>query len=113
MLSPLEEKELLKKIKKGDSSAKEKLVCSNLRFVVSVAINFQNQVIFLIINNKEAPLQGPTLQELPGVLKEIEKDTNLNFVDALNLDGGAHSAFINETVTVTELSTIGSYFCVR
>lgn len=42
-LIPEEEVELTRRIKKGDEDALQKLVRSNLRFVVSVARNYQNQ----------------------------------------------------------------------
>ena len=42
-LSRLEENELLKKIKAGDVKAKEKLIYSNLRYVITVAKQYQNQ----------------------------------------------------------------------
>ncbi len=42
-LTAKEEQELARKIKKGDKAAVEKLVKANLRFVVSVARNYQNQ----------------------------------------------------------------------
>lgn len=42
-LSAKEEAELAVKIRKGDKTALEKLVKSNLRFVVSVCCNYQNQ----------------------------------------------------------------------
>ncbi|KUG26071.1 rna polymerase sigma factor rpod [hydrocarbon metagenome] len=47
LLSADEEIELAKKIKKGDQKALEKLVKANLRFVVSVAKQYQNQGLTL------------------------------------------------------------------
>lgn len=43
MINSTEEIELAKKIQEGDSKAAEKLIKSNLRFVISVAKEYQNQ----------------------------------------------------------------------
>ncbi len=48
MLSAEEEAELARRIKEGDEEALEKLTKANLRFVVSVAKNYQNQGLSLI-----------------------------------------------------------------
>ena len=47
LLSPTEEIELARKIKKGDQKALERLTKANLRFVVSVAKQYQNQGLSL------------------------------------------------------------------
>ena len=47
VLSPEEEADLAKKIRSGDRAAREKLVLSNLRFVVSVAKQYQNHGLTL------------------------------------------------------------------
>ena len=46
-VSPEEEVELAQRIRKGDRVALEKLVCANLRFVVTVAKQYQNQGLSL------------------------------------------------------------------
>ena len=47
LLTPQEEIDLARRIKKGDQKALEKLTKANLRFVVSVAKQYQNQGLSL------------------------------------------------------------------
>lgn len=48
MIGVDEEVELAKRIREGDSRAAEKLIRSNLRFVISVAKQYQNKGLSLV-----------------------------------------------------------------
>lgn len=58
LITAEEEKELARKIQAGDTKAKDKLVTANLRFVISVAKQYQNQGLDLmdLINEGNASL---------------------------------------------------------
>ena len=69
-----EEVELAQRIKKGDQEALEKLTKANLRFVVSVAKQYQNQGLSLPDLINEGNL---------GLIKAAEKFDEITFDDAL------------------------------
>lgn len=79
---------------------------------VVVAINRKKEPIFIVFYSKGSPLMGPKLKELPSLLEDIEINTSLNITDAINLDGGSHSAFLSDNVKLAESSIIGGYFCI-
>lgn len=84
----------------------------NARRIV-VAIDRDNNVIFLVIYNKSNPLFGPRLSELPNFVIKFSDDKNMGIVSAINLDGGSHSAFLTKNYRFIEVSTIGSFFCIK
>jgi uncharacterized protein YigE (DUF2233 family) len=78
-----------------------------------VAINSKSEVMFFSIFNPQSVYLGPYLEDLPQVLQEFERKAGIKFNYALNLDGGTASAFYSDSVSLQELSPIGSYFCIR
>lgn len=79
---------------------------------IVVAQTDTNNVVFIALYASENTFEGPYLAHVPQHLKEIERLTHLSFVNALNLDGGSASAFITKDLSITELTQVGSFFCV-
>lgn len=78
-----------------------------------VGLTSNNEIIFLTIFQKDSAFLGPLLTDLPTILNKFESMTGIILVNALNLDGGTASAFLTDSVSVNELTKIGSYFCIR
>jgi uncharacterized protein YigE (DUF2233 family) len=72
-----------------------------------------NKLLFLAFYQDIAEYSGPMLGNLPEIISEFTKKTNLEITDAINLDGGKHSVFITNYERLNELEHIGSYFCVK
>jgi len=80
---------------------------------IVAGITNDNKLIFLALYRDSAEYEGPKLGLLPEIISLFRKQTNINVVDAINLDGGSASIFITNYVRLNELAHIGSYFCVR
>jgi uncharacterized protein YigE (DUF2233 family) len=72
-----------------------------------------NKLIFLAVYRDGSIYQGPLLGQLPAIIDLFNKKTEINIVDAINLDGGDHSVFISNYDRLDELAHIGSYFCIK
>ena len=99
-------------IKKGKPIKLEIRNDEEARRVVA-GVTEENEVIFIVIYNKELIFQGPSLNDLPKILSDLTKQLEININDAINLDGGTHSAFFSDEVKIRELSPIGGYFCIK
>lgn len=82
------------------------------RRIVAATTN-NNQLIFLVFYRDQSDLQGPLLGQLPKIIALFEKQTDIDIVDAINLDGGSHSVFISNYDLLRESAIAGSYFCIK
>jgi RNA polymerase primary sigma factor len=81
LITPVEEIELAQRINKGDQEALERLIKANLRFVVSIAKQYQNQGLALIDLISEGNL---------GLFKAAQRfDPSKGFNSYLMLSGGS------------------------
>lgn len=82
------------------------------RRVVVGTIN-DKTMVFLAIYKTDSLFVGPNLVDLPEITSLISEKENINLKDALNLDGGTASAFLSINKNISELASIGSYFCIK
>lgn len=80
---------------------------------IVVGVTGDNETVFLVFYDPESSFMGPTLESLPELLNLFQKETNIELADAMNLDGGAHSAFLSQEANLSEASSVGSFFCVK
>ncbi|OGM75452.1 hypothetical protein A2382_04115 [Candidatus Woesebacteria bacterium RIFOXYB1_FULL_38_16] len=78
-----------------------------------LAITGSNELYFMAIYTRESVFNGPFLTDIPLIIEKLNSELNLSIADAINLDGGSASAFISDSIKLTELSPIGSYFCEK
>lgn len=77
-----------------------------------VATTDQDQALFAMITSHDSRLSGPLLSDLPQILTKFAQSHQFTLEAAINLDGGSASAFLSPQTTISEIKTIGSYFCV-
>jgi len=77
-----------------------------------VATTGDNQTIFIVFYNPDSVYVGPSLVDLPDLLKQFEEDKNIKIADAMNLDGGTASVFNNGDINLPEATLSGSFFCI-
>ncbi|MDZ4227826.1 MAG: phosphodiester glycosidase family protein [Candidatus Levybacteria bacterium] len=80
---------------------------------IVAATTDDNKLIFLAFYRDLAEYEGPMLEKLPEIIDLIKKQTGMDIVDAINLDGGSASVFISNYDRLNEFVHIGSYFCTK
>lgn len=99
-------------ISKGNKQLLNLSSDENARRVVA-AITNENNLIFMVFYESSSLISGPLLAELPELVDKVTTDSGYEVKDAINLDGGSHSAFISDEVTLTDIQTPGGYFCIN
>lgn len=72
-----------------------------------------NNLIFITIYDEKSVYEGPLLGNVPDIITAINKKESLGLEDAINLDGGSASFFYSGNTSLSELTPIGSLFCIR
>lgn len=80
---------------------------------IVAGINQQDELLFMAVVGEDSSLNGPLLSDLPVLVKNIGIEIDEPIKAALNLDGGSHSVFLSEEIELSEVSLIGSYFCLE
>lgn len=78
-----------------------------------VAVTTDGNLLFMTLYSKDSVFDGPNLADLPSIVSEVSQKENLHIGEALNLDGGSASSFVSTTVNLSELTPVGSLFCIR
>ncbi len=99
-------------IRKGNKITIKLKNDENSRRIV-LGLTKKNKVLFMAIYDESNNFSGPKLEELPNLIEKINIENDLELMDVINLDGGSHSAFISDYISISELSIIGSYFCIK
>jgi uncharacterized protein YigE (DUF2233 family) len=80
---------------------------------IVVALTEEGEIYFITIFDKESVFMGPLLADLPELISNIQDKIDMEFISALNLDGGSASAFYTQNIQLSELTPVGSFFCEK
>ncbi len=80
---------------------------------IIAGVTNSGELLFMALYFPDQEYSGPLLARVPSILEKIAQKERLEIIDAINLDGGSASAFIQDTVALTELNPVGGFFCIR
>lgn len=84
----------------------------NARRIIA-AVDQVGRGYLISITAQDSEYSGPPMMQIPQILEKIQSKEKIYFSMALNLDGGFHSFFKNNSVNQSSLATPGSIFCVK
>lgn len=68
---------------------------------------------FMMLYDPEAVYSGPRLTDLPQILSVLNSQKGMRISQAINLDGGNASTIHTKGLNLSELTSVGSYFCLK
>ncbi len=71
------------------------------------------QLVFMTIFHSQTEMSGPLLENLPTLVQMVASREQLQINEAVNLDGGNASMFHSPALSLAEVNSIGSMFCVQ
>lgn len=80
---------------------------------IIAALSGKNELFFIVFYDSESVFLGPLLNDLPSLVKKAQNEMGVEFISAINLDGGSASAFYNKGIQLSELTPVGSFFCEK
>jgi uncharacterized protein YigE (DUF2233 family) len=73
----------------------------------------EGNIVFIVVYDERSVFSGPRLGDLPEIVFDMSNNTELDITDAINLDGGSASVFVNQRLNLRELTKIGGFFCIK
>ncbi len=80
---------------------------------VAATIDTDNIIRFIVVFKPDTVFSGPLLEDLPKAVTAIAKQEGFSLSTSVNLDGGSASAFYGPRVRLSELTPVGSLFCIQ
>ncbi|OGG15172.1 hypothetical protein A2773_04770 [Candidatus Gottesmanbacteria bacterium RIFCSPHIGHO2_01_FULL_39_10] len=94
----------------NDEMARRVLVVNATR---KINDGYTAEYYFMVLYDPDAQFSGPYLAQVPLILDKIDDEMGAKIVSSLNLDGGGASSFWNDNITLEELASVGSFFCIK
>ncbi|KKR11531.1 MAG: hypothetical protein UT39_C0006G0037 [Candidatus Woesebacteria bacterium GW2011_GWA1_39_21] len=70
-----------------------------------------NEVYVIAIFKYDDFGSGPQYTQVENILEALKSKRSIDLTDAVNLDGGNASVFIDDTFSIKESTIVGSFFC--
>lgn len=77
------------------------------------AITDKREILFIVLFDQLSTFEGPLLKDVPEYIHAVSTKESLQIDSAINLDGGSASAFYGNNFNLSELTPVGSFFCVQ
>ncbi len=90
-----------------------KIIDDKMARRIAAGLTNDQELIFLAIYDKDSPLLGPYLADMPQIMKLVSEKIGIPLENALNLDGGTASAFHGQNINLSEFVSVGALFCVK